>query len=150
MNGVPLGDVDLEMDMVFGEAEFAELKTKAFQVPERLSAGVDVALFSEVPVSVVRGKHHGDPVVSCVSRWLFIATAIYIFHAKFSPVAPIKGQANACRVRQKEKSVDLLKGEATFHLRVLRCCSGPRSIPSRNISNSLTSSRVNMSCGISY
>ena len=72
--------------MVFGETEFTKLETKAFQIMERLNAGVDVALFSEVPVSVVRGKHHGDPVVSCVSRWLFIATAIYIFHTIFAPV----------------------------------------------------------------
>jgi hypothetical protein len=39
------------------------------------------------------GKHHCHPVVSCVSRWLFIATAMYIFHTKFSPVAPSIGQA---------------------------------------------------------
>jgi hypothetical protein len=35
------------MNMVFSEAEFAELKTKTFQVPERLNAGVDMAFFFE-------------------------------------------------------------------------------------------------------
>ena len=119
LNRVFFGDVDLEVDMVFSEAEFAELKAKAFQVVECLGAGVDVALFSEVSVSVMCGEHHGDPVVSCVSRWLFIATAIYIFHTIFAPVAPVIGQADACRVRQKEKLVDFLKRDATFHLRVI-------------------------------
>ena len=80
MDGVPLWDVDLKMYMVFGEAEFAELKAKAFQVMERLDTGVDVALFSEVAVSVVCRNHHGYPVVSCVMRQLFIASANYIFH----------------------------------------------------------------------
>ena len=105
MNGVPFWNVNLEMYVVFGEAEFAKLKTKAFQIPERLGTDIDVALFSEVSVSFMCWKHHGYPVVSCVDRWLFIATAIYIFHTKFSPVAPIIGQANACRVRLKTHMV---------------------------------------------
>src|SRR5512137_820878 len=81
------------MDMVFSEAEFAELKTKTFQISKRLNAGVYVALFSKISVSIMGGKHHGHPVVSCVSRWLFIATAMYNFHTMFSPVAPSIGQA---------------------------------------------------------
>ena len=84
MNGVSLGDVDLEMYMVFGEAEFAELKPKAFEVRERLGAGVDVTLFFKVSVSVVGGKHHSDPVIASVTQNLFraYATFIYqIFHA---------------------------------------------------------------------
>ena len=120
MDGIPLGNIDLEMDMVFSEAEFTELKTKTFQVSKRLNAGVYVALFSKISVSIMGGKHHRHPVVSCVSRWLFIATAMYIFHTKFSPVAPSIGQANACRVRQKEHGLSGEKRDATFHLRVLR------------------------------
>ena len=81
MDGVSLWDVDLEVNVVFGEAEFAECKAKAFQVPERLETGVDVALFSEVSVSFMCWKHHGDPVVSCVMCWLFIASAIFNFHS---------------------------------------------------------------------
>ncbi len=68
LNGISFGDVDLEMDMVFGKAEFAEFKSKSFEVSESLGAGVDVALFFEVSVSVVGGKHHGNPVVPCVMR----------------------------------------------------------------------------------
>jgi len=123
LDGIPLGDIDLEMDMVLSEAEFTELKTKTFQVPKRLSAGVDVALFSKISVSIMGGKHHNHPVVSCVSRWLFIATAIYIFHTKFSPVAPSIGQAKCLPRATKEKSVDLLKRDATFHLRVFHFVS---------------------------
>ena len=80
LNGVPFWDVDLEMNVVFAKAKFAILKTKVFQVVECLGAGVDVALFSEVSVSFMRRKHHGHPVVSCVSRWLFIASAVFYFH----------------------------------------------------------------------
>ena len=105
MNRVLFGDVDLEMHMIFGEAKVTELKPKAFQVMERLNTSVDMALFSEVPISVVCGKHHGDPVVSCVSRWLFIATATYIIHSFRSPVAPLEGRHSACRVRQKTDMV---------------------------------------------
>ena len=124
MDGIPLGDIDLEMDMVLSEAEFTELKTKTFQVPKRLSAGVDVALFSKISVSIMGGKHHNHPVVSCVSRWLFIATAIYIFHTKFSPVAPPIGQAK-CLPRATKKRYSLIgeKRDATFHLRVFHFVS---------------------------
>jgi hypothetical protein len=72
---------------------------------ERSDAGIDVALFSEVSVSVMSGKHHGDPVVSCVMHWLFIASATYIIHSFRSPVAPLEGRQNACRVRQKKEII---------------------------------------------
>jgi len=109
------------MNMVFSEAEFAELKTKTFQIPKRLNAGIYVSLFSKISVSIMGGKHHCHPVVSCVSRWLFIATAIYIFHTKFSPVAPSRGQAK-CLPRATKNKYGLIgeKRDATFHLRVLR------------------------------
>ncbi len=78
--------------MVFSEAEFAELESKAFQVVECLDASIDMALFSEVPISVMCGKHHSYPVVSSVMYWLFMATAIYNIHRLFFPVAPFKGR----------------------------------------------------------
>ena len=84
MNGVPLGDVDLEMHVVFGEAEFAELKAKTFQVPERLDTGIDVALFTEISVSFMCRKHHRHPVIAGVTRNLFRATAICIFQNFFT------------------------------------------------------------------
>ena len=102
MNGVPLWDVDLEMYMVFSEAEFAELKAKSFEVSERLDTGIDVTLFPEITVPVVCRKHHSYPIVSCVMRQLFIASAIYIFHRIFFSCRTFIGQANACRVRQKK------------------------------------------------
>ena len=83
MNGVSLWDVNLEMYVVFSKAEFAELKPKAFKVPERLDTGVNVAFFSEVPVSFVCWKHHGYPVITGVIHNFFRAYAIYIFHKDF-------------------------------------------------------------------
>jgi len=80
LNGVSLWDVNLEMYVVFSEAEFAELKAKAFKVPERLDTGVDVAFFSEVPVSFVCWKHHGHPVIAGVIRNLFRVTTTYKIH----------------------------------------------------------------------
>ena len=114
MDGIPLGNVDLEMDMVFSKAEFAELKTKTFQVSKRLNAGVYVALFSKISVSIMGGKHHRYPVVSCVSRWLFIATAMYIFHTKFSPVAPSIGQAKCLPRATKKVLFDRRKKRCDF------------------------------------
>ena len=102
LDRIPLRNIDLEMDMVFSEAEFDELKTKTFQVSKRLNAGVYVALFSKISVSIMGEKHHRHPVVSCVSRWLFIATAIYIFHTTFSPIAPSIEQAK-CLPRATKK-----------------------------------------------
>ena len=67
------GNIDLEMDMVFSEAEFTELKTKTFQVSKRLNAGVYVGLFSETVVSTFGVKFHGYPIISCVMRWFFIS-----------------------------------------------------------------------------
>ena len=84
------------------KTEFTELESERFQFTESLGASVDVGLFSETVESTLGVKFHGDPVVPCVMRWLFMATAVYIFHTKFSPVAPSIGQANACRVRQKD------------------------------------------------
>jgi hypothetical protein len=68
---------------------------------ERLDAGVDIDLFSETVISVVGDEHHRHPVITGVTRNLFRATATYNSHEFFSPVASVKGQVNACRMRQK-------------------------------------------------
>jgi len=107
LDGVPFGDVDLEMHMVFGKTKFAELKPKTFQVMERLDTGINVALFSEVAVSVVCGKHHGYPVVSCVMRWLFIASAIYIFHIFYVSCRTFIGQILSGLPRATKKEYGL-------------------------------------------
>ena len=101
LNRVPLWDVNEEVDVVEGEAEFAEFKPEAFQVVERPEEDVDVDLFSEAVVSVVGDEHHRHPVIAGVTRNLFRATAIYIFHTKFFSYRAIRRQANACRARQK-------------------------------------------------
>jgi len=103
LDGVPLWDVDLKMHMVFGEAEFAELKAKAFQVLERLDADVSIDLFSKAVVSVMGDEHHGHPVIAGVTRNLFRAIAIYIYQ-NFSRILSHLCRAHpymVCRVRQK-------------------------------------------------
>ena len=98
LNGVPLEYVDLRVDVVFTIAKFAVFKPKVFQVVERLGAGIDMALFSEVSLSVVGGKHHGHPVVAgIIIRKLFRVTARYFgLHKYFTPVTLQRGQADAC------------------------------------------------------
>jgi hypothetical protein len=109
LNGVPLWYIDQEVDMVKGKAEVAELKPEAFEVMERLGADVNVDLFSKTVVSVVGDEHHGHPVIASVTRNLFRATANYIFHNNFFSCRTFRGQANACRVRQKRHIVCLEK-----------------------------------------
>jgi hypothetical protein len=68
---------------------------------ERLNTSVDIDLFSKTIVSIVGDKHHGHPVITGVTRNLFRATATYNTHIFFFSCRTFKGQANACRVRQK-------------------------------------------------
>ena len=91
--------------MVHGKAEITKLKSKAFQFMECLDTGVDVDLFSKTIISVVGDKHHSHPVIAGVTRNLFRATANYIFHKVFFSCRTFKGQADACRVRQKKSMV---------------------------------------------
>jgi len=65
------------------ESELPKLESESFEFTESLSAGINVGLFSKTVVSVLGVEFHGDPVVSCVMRWLFKASAIYIFHIVF-------------------------------------------------------------------
>jgi len=105
LDGVSLRDVDQEVDVVQGEAEFPEIKAEAFQVVERLEQDVDVDLFSKTVISVVGDEHHGHPVIAGVTRKLFRATAIYIYHTIFFSCRVLEGQAKACRTRQKRDMV---------------------------------------------
>jgi len=91
--------------MVEGKTEFPKLKTESFQVVERLEKDVDIDLFSKTVIPVVGDEHHGHPVIAGVTRNLFRATAIYnIIHKVFCSCRTFRGQANACRVRQKQIS----------------------------------------------
>jgi len=127
-----LGDIDWKMHMTSAKSEVAEFKSKSFKILKRLGAGVDMRLFFKTVEVAFGFKHHGHPVVSCVNRWLFMATAIYIYHTNFFSCRVFVGQAKACRTRQKRYCLAGEKRDATFHLRVLRCCFRPRSIPSRS------------------
>ena len=102
------------------ETELPKLESERFEFTESLGAGVDVGLFSETVVSTFGVKFHGYPVVSCVMRWLFIASATYIFHIVFFSCRTFIGQADSLPRATKKKSVNLLKRDAAFHLRVLR------------------------------
>jgi hypothetical protein len=88
------------MNMTSSEAEVAEFEPKSFKISERLNTRVDMRLFFKTVVVAFGFKHHGHPIISCVNRWLFMATAHYINHSFFS-CRTLKGQAKACRVRQK-------------------------------------------------
>jgi len=84
------------------KAELTELESERFKFTESLGAGDDVGLFSETVVPALGVKLHRDPVISGVTRNLFRAYAIYIFHRIFSPVAPFIGQAK-CLPRATKK-----------------------------------------------
>jgi hypothetical protein len=95
--------------MVECEIEFPKLKAEAFQVAERLEEDVDIDLFSKTVISVVGNEHHRHPVIASVSRNLFRATANYIFHIEIFSCRTFRGQAKACRTRQKRVSFDYLR-----------------------------------------
>lgn len=105
--------------MVECKTEFPKLKTESLQVVEGLKQDVDIDLFSKAVISVVGDEHHGHPVIASVTRNLFRATANYIYHTNFFSCRTFRGQANACRVRQKQISFVWRKKDATFHLRVI-------------------------------
>lgn len=80
LDGVLPRNVNWEVHVTSAKTEVAEFKPEAFEIPERLGAGVDMGLLLEAVVVAFGLEHHGDPVVSCVMRWLFMALAIYILH----------------------------------------------------------------------
>ena len=99
LNGILFRSIYWEMHVTSAKTKIAEFKSKPFKIPESLSAGIDMRLFFETVVVAFCFKHHGHPIISCVNRWLFMATANYINHS-FS-CRTFKGQAKACRMRQK-------------------------------------------------
>ena len=105
--------------MVECKTEFSKLKTESFQVVECLEKDVDIDLFSKTVIPVVGDEHHSHPVIASVTRNLFRATANYIFHTNIFSCRTFRGQANACRVRQKQILLVWRKKDATFHLRVI-------------------------------
>jgi hypothetical protein len=99
---IALGNIYLEMHVNASETELPKLESERFEFTESLGAGVDVGLFSETVVSTFGVKFHGYPVVSCVMRWLFIASATYIFHTVFYSCHTVYWAGwTACCVRQE-------------------------------------------------
>jgi hypothetical protein len=78
--------------MIPGKSEVAELKPEAFQLVERLSAGVNMILFSETFISFLGDEHHSHPVIAGITRNLFRATAIYNFHIVYFSCRTFIGQ----------------------------------------------------------
>ena len=119
---VPFRDVDLEMHVDAGEAEFAELEPEWFEFTEPLDAGVDVRLLSEAVKPAFGVKFHRHPVVAGVTRNLFRATAQYTLIHKviFSCRVSTGGRRMPARARQKQCNECFGKKTAAFHLRVLR------------------------------
>ena len=68
LNGILLGNIDWEMHVISAKAEIAEFKSEAFEIPERLGAGVDMGLLPEAVVVAFGLKHHGHPIVPRVMR----------------------------------------------------------------------------------
>ena len=68
LNGILLGNIDWEMHMTSAKAEIAEFKPEAFEIPERLGAGIDMGLPPETVVVALGFEHHGDPIITCVMR----------------------------------------------------------------------------------
>jgi len=114
LNGILFRYIYWEMHVASAEAKVAEFKSKSFKIPERLGAGVDMRLFFETVIVAFGFKHHGHPVVSCVNRLLFMATAIYILHIVFCSCRVLIGQARACRTRQKRVWFDGRKKRCDF------------------------------------
>ena len=108
--------------MTSAEAKVAEFKPEVFKIPERLGAGVDMRLLFETVVVAFGFKHHGHPVVSCVNRLLFMATAIYILHIVFCSCRAFIGHIQSGVPRATKNRYGLMgeKRDATFHPRVLR------------------------------
>jgi len=107
------------VDMIECKTEFPKLKTESLQVVECLEEDVDIDLFSKTVIPVVGDEYNGHPVIAGVTHNLFRATANYIYHRSFFSCRTFRGQANTCRVGQKQILTCLEKKDATFHLRVI-------------------------------
>ena len=132
LDGVLFRDVDREMHVTSAKSKVAEFKPEAFKIPECLGAGVNMRLFFKTIVVALGLEHHGHPVVSCVMRWLFMATAIYILHGFCFLSRRYRAGERLPRATRSRIVLLSKKSWAAFHLRVLRCCFRPRSILSRS------------------
>ncbi len=133
LDGIPLRNVDLKMDMNSSKTKLAELESKWFEFTKPFGAGVDVRLFPETIVSILGVEFHGYPVVSCVMRWLFIASATYIFHIMNFSCRTFIGQAYCLSRATKKRYVLTGKKRCGFPSAGLSPNGfRPRSIPSRN------------------
>ena len=100
--------------MIQGKAEVVELKPETLLMLERLEVDVDVDLFSKTVVSVVGDKHHGHPIIACVTHNLFGVTTACNSHNFCISCRVIEVQANACRTRQKRYCLVGEKGMRLF------------------------------------
>ena len=116
LDGVLFRDIYWEMHVTSAKTKVAEFKPESFKIPERLGAGVDMRLFFETVVVAFGFKHHRDPIVSCVMRWLFMASAIYILHIFLSSCRAFIGhtQGGVLRATKNRYSLFEEKGMRLF------------------------------------
>ena len=119
--------------MTSAKPEVAEFKSKSFKIPKRLGAGVDMRLFFKTVEVAFGFKHHRHPIISCVMRWLFIASAINVFHTFFFSCRVYRGQTE-CLPHATKKGYHLAgeKRRCGFPSAGPTLHFGPRSILSRS------------------
>ena len=124
MNGVSLWDVNLEMYVVFSEAEFAELKAKAFKVPERLDTGVDVAFFRKFRYLLCVGNIMVTQLLR-VSSVIFLELPLLTTFIILYFSCRIRKGAGECLPHATKRRYGFSgeKRDATFHLRVFHFVS---------------------------
>jgi hypothetical protein len=73
-------------------------------------------LFFKTVVVAFGFKHHRDPIISCVMRWLFMASAIYILHIFLSSCRAFIGhtQGGVPRATKNRYSLFEEKGMRLF------------------------------------
>jgi len=128
-----LWDVHWEVNMTSSESKITKFKSKPFEISKCLGASIDMRLLLKTVVITFGFKHHGHPIVPCVMRWLFKASAIFYFHSnKFLLSHLYRAGESLPRATKRRYSLTGEKRDATFHPRVLRCCFRPCGIPSRS------------------
>ena len=89
---VPFWNVHRKVNMISSKTEVSELESKPFEFTKSLGTGIDMGLFSKTVIPAFGVKLHHDPVVSCVMRWLFIASATFIgsYFLLYDPLLPFQ------------------------------------------------------------
>ena len=107
------------MYVVFSEAEFAELKAKAFNVPERLDVGVDVAFFRKFRYLL----YVGNIIVTQLLRVSFVnfleLPLLTTFIILYFSCSIRKGAGECLPYTTKKYCLIGEKRDAIFHLRVI-------------------------------